>query len=85
MDFNKYISQKTKSIEISTIRHFFNIVKEVEDVISLCIGEPDFTTPAHINQGAIQALRNGKTYYTPNAGLFELREEISRYLKRRLE
>ena len=60
MDFKQIYITKTKSIEISTIRHFFNIVKEVEDVISLCIGEPDFTTPAHINQRQYKPLEMAK-------------------------
>jgi aminotransferase len=83
MDYGKYVSTRAKSIEISTIRYFFNMVNEVKGAISLCIGEPDFTTPAHINEAAVKALEEGKTFYTPNAGLPELRQEISKYLKRR--
>lgn len=83
MDYNNYISKRAKTIEISTIRYFFNMVKEVEGAISLCIGEPDFTTPNHINHGAINALNKGKTFYSPNAGLSELRQEISDFLSRR--
>ena len=57
------------------------MVNEVEGAISLCIGEPDFTTPEHINKAAVRALENGQTFYTPNAGLPELRNEISDYLQ----
>ncbi|WP_026487360.1 pyridoxal phosphate-dependent aminotransferase [Caldanaerobius polysaccharolyticus] len=85
MDYDKYVAQRAKSIEISTIRYFFNMVNEVEGAISLCIGEPDFTTPQHIDEAAKRALDEGKTFYTPNAGLLELRQEISRYLKQRFD
>jgi aminotransferase len=83
VDYGKYVAKRAKDIEISTIRFFFNMVNEVEGAISLCIGEPDFTTPEHINKAAVRALENGQTFYTPNAGLPELRNEISDYLKRR--
>ena len=83
MDYGKYVTKTVKNTEISTIRFFFNMVNEVEGAISLCIGEPDFTTPEHINKAAVRALENGQTFYTPNAGLPELRNEISDYLKRR--
>lgn len=83
MDYQKYVAQRAKDIEISTIRYFFNMVNEVEGAISLCIGEPDFTTPEHINQASVEALNQGHTFYTPNAGLLELREEIAKYLSRR--
>ncbi|MCG1012820.1 aminotransferase class I/II-fold pyridoxal phosphate-dependent enzyme [Tepidanaerobacter sp. GT38] len=85
MHYEKYVAQRAKDIEISTIRYFFNMVKEVEGAISLCIGEPDFTTPSHINQAAVEALDDGRTFYTPNAGLYELRQEISEYLNRRYQ
>ncbi|MDI3310565.1 MAG: aminotransferase class I/II-fold pyridoxal phosphate-dependent enzyme [Thermoanaerobacterium sp.] len=85
MNYDKYVAQRAKSIEISTIRYFFNMVNEVEGAISLCIGEPDFTTPKHIDEAAKKALDEGKTFYTPNAGLLELRQEISKYLKRRFD
>lgn len=85
MDYKKYVTQRAKDIEISTIRYFFNMVNEVEGAISLCIGEPDFTTPSHINRAAAKALDEGHTFYTPNAGLYELRQEISKYLNRRYQ
>lgn len=85
MEYQKYVAKYVKSIEISTIRYFFNMVNQVEGAISLCIGEPDFTTPEHINEAAIKALNDGKTFYTPNAGLLELRKEIAGYMKRRFK
>lgn len=83
MDYNRYVAKRVKSVEISTIRYFFNMVNQVKGAISLCIGEPDFTTPGHINEAAVKALNEGKTFYTPNAGLLELRQEISKYMNRR--
>jgi aminotransferase len=85
VDYSKYISERAKSIEISTIRYFFTMVNEVKDAISLCIGEPDFITPDHINEAAILSIKQGNTFYTPNAGLMELRNEISKYLERRFK
>lgn len=71
------------SIEPSGIRKFFDMASEMEEVISLGVGEPDFDTPWHIRDEGIYSLEQGRTFYTSNAGLKELREEISRYLKRR--
>lgn len=71
------------SIEPSGIRKFFDIASEMEEVISLGVGEPDFDMPWHIRDEGIYSLEQGRTFYTSNAGLKELREEISRYLKRR--
>lgn len=70
-------------IEPSGIRRFFDIASEMEDVISLGVGEPDFDTPWHIRDEGIYSLEKGRTFYTSNSGLKPLREEISRYLKRR--
>lgn len=67
----------------SGIRKFFDIVSEMKDAISLGVGEPDFDTPWHVREEAIYTLEKGKTVYTSNAGLIELREEICKYLKRR--
>lgn len=67
----------------SGIRKFFDIVSEMKDAISLGVGEPDFDTPWHIREEAIYTLEQGKTVYTSNSGLLELREEICKYLKRR--
>ncbi|MDI6604901.1 MAG: aminotransferase class I/II-fold pyridoxal phosphate-dependent enzyme [Thermoanaerobacteraceae bacterium] len=83
MNHEEKVTKRAKSIEISTIRYFFNMVKEVPGALSLTIGEPDFVTPKHIMDAAIKALKEGKTGYTVNPGLIELREEISRYLSER--
>ena len=77
------LSDKIQNIEPSGIRKFFDIASEMDDVISLGVGEPDFDTPWHIRDEGIYILEKGKTFYTSNAGLKELREEICRYLKRR--
>lgn len=70
-------------MDFSTIRIFFDLVNQMEEVTSLCIGEPDFTTPKHISKVCTKALEQGKTFYTANAGLLELRQEIANYLNRR--
>lgn len=77
------ISDKIKNIKPSGIRKFFDIVSEMKDAISLGVGEPDFDTPWHIRDEGIYAFEKGKTFYTSNAGLKGLREEISNYLKRK--
>ncbi len=77
------LNNKVKDIKPSGIRKFFDVVSEIPDVISLGVGEPDFETPWHIREEGIYALERGKTFYTSNAGLMELREEITKYLKRR--
>lgn len=71
------------AVEPSGIRRFFDIANEMEDVISLGVGEPDFDTPWHIRDEGIYSLEKGRTFYTSNSGLMELRREICRYLKRR--
>lgn len=71
------------NIEPSGIRKFFDIVSEMKDAISLGVGEPDFATPWHIREEGIYSLEKGRTFYTSNAGLKELRTEIANYLKRR--
>ena len=79
----KYSLSKTvEDIKPSGIRKFFDIVSEMKDAISLGVGEPDFETPWHIRDEGIYALEKGKTFYTSNAGLKALREEIGNYLKR---
>ena len=70
-------------IQPSGIRKFFDIVSEMKDAISLGVGEPDFETPWHIREEGIYSLEKGRTFYTSNAGLKELKEEICHYLKRR--
>lgn len=76
------ISKTVVGLKKSGIRKFFDIVSEMKDVISLGVGEPDFDTPWHIREEGIYALEKGKTFYTSNAGLKELRQEIANYLKR---
>ena len=70
------ISDKVLGLQPSGIRKFFDIVSEMDDVISLGVGEPDFDTPWHIRDEGIYSLERGRTFYTSNAGLKELREEI---------
>lgn len=78
------LSEKVKGIQPSGIRKFFDIVSEMKDAISLGVGEPDFDTPWHIREEGIYSLERGRTFYTSNAGLKELKEEISNYQQRRL-
>lgn len=80
----KPLADKVVEIKPSGIRKFFDIVSEMKDAISLGVGEPDFDTPWHIRDEGIYTLERGKTFYTSNAGLMELRQEISNYLKRRV-
>lgn len=77
------LSKTITTIKPSGIRKFFDIVSEMKDAISLGVGEPDFDTPWHIREEGIKSLEKGKTFYTSNAGLKELKEEISKYLDRR--
>lgn len=77
------LSKKIVDIEPSGIRKFFDVVSEMPGAISLGVGEPDFDTPYVVREEGIYALEQGKTYYTANAGLKELREEISHYLNRK--
>lgn len=79
------LSKKIIGIEPSGIRKFFDIVSEMPDAISLGVGEPDFDTPWNIREEGIYALEKGRTFYTSNAGLKELREEISRYVERKYD
>ena len=79
----KALSDKIVEIKPSGIRKFFDIVSEMKDAISLGVGEPDFDTPWHIRDEGIYSLERGRTFYTSNAGLKELREEIGHYLYRR--
>ena len=80
-----FLSDKIVQIEPSGIRKFFDIVSEMKDAISLGVGEPDFDTPWHIREEGIYSLEKGKTFYTSNAGLKELRVEICNYLNRRCQ
>lgn len=77
-----FLSDKVINIKPSGIRKFFDIVSEMKDAISLGVGEPDFDTPWHIRDEGIYAFERGKTFYTSNAGLKDLRTEISNYINR---
>ncbi len=77
------LSDKTVALKPSGIRKFFDIVSEMDDAISLGVGEPDFDTPWHIRDEGIYSLEKGRTFYTSNAGLKELKEEICNYTKRK--
>lgn len=77
-----YLARRVVSLKPSGIRKFFDIVATMDDVISLGIGEPDFTTPEPILQAGIRSLREGETHYTSNAGMFELRKVISAHLEK---
>lgn len=83
MDMKGLLNPVVRDIPPSGIRRFFDIAAEMKDAISLGVGEPDFVTPWHIRDEGIYSLEKGKTYYTSNAGLKELRKEITVYLKRR--
>ena len=84
INYDNIVSKVIKDIKPSGIRKFFDIAAEVDGVISLGVGEPDFQTPWAIRKAAINALEKGKTVYTANAGLIELRKGISDYLKRKI-
>lgn len=79
------LSKTVVQIQPSGIRKFFDIVSEMKDAISLGVGEPDFDTPWHVREEGIYSLEKGKTFYTSNAGLKELKIEICNYLKRRFD
>ena len=84
MDYESFIAPSAKAMKPSGIRKFFDIAAEMPDCISLGVGEPDFKTPWAIREAGIQTLSFGKTQYSSNAGLKDLRNEIVRYLDRRL-
>lgn len=85
MNYDRFLNQKIKNTKPSGIRKFFDIANEMDNVISLSIGEPDFQTPWHIREVGIDSLEAGKTWYTPNRGLSQLRQEICKYFKRRFD
>lgn len=80
-----FVNKEIKKIKPSGIRKFFDIAREIEGAISLGVGEPDFDTPWHIREEGIYSLERGKTYYTSNAGLKELRLEIVNFMKRKYD
>lgn len=83
LPYDSLLNHTLRELPPSGIRRFFDIANEMEDVISLSIGEPDFATPWHIREAGINSLQDKKTWYTPNAGLMELRETIGAYVKRK--
>ena len=80
-DINEQLSSKTVAIRPSGIRKFFDIVSTMKDAISLGVGEPDFDTPWPIREEGIYSLERGRTFYTSNSGLMELRSEICRFTR----
>lgn len=83
IDYSKVLSKTVVETPKSGIRKFFDLMSTMNDVVGLTVGEPDFQTPWHIREAGIQSLEKGKTYYTANAGLMELRSEINNYMTRR--
>ena len=83
IDYDKFLNKNLVHVKPSGIRKFFAIAEEMDNVISLGVGEPDFKTPWHIRQKGIEYLERGATRYTSNAGLLELRYEIANYYKRK--
>lgn len=81
----QYLSKRVREIKPSGIRKFFDLANEMEGVVSLGVGEPDFDTPWHIREAAIYSIESGKTFYTANQGLLPLRQEICKYLDRRFQ
>ena len=82
MNLKKHIANHIREIPKSGIREFFDIVAQEKDVISLGVGEPDFDTPWHIREAAIYSLEHGRTHYTSNLGLPELRTAICNYVQK---
>ena len=82
MNYEKLMNGTLVDMKPSGIRKFFDIAAEMEDVISLSVGEPDFSTPWHIRQEAVRTLEKGRTWYSPNAGFLALREAIAGYVQR---
>lgn len=83
IDHESYLNTTVKDMAPSGIRKFFDLANQIEGVVSLGVGEPDFDTPWHVREAAIYALEKGKTFYTPNPGLLDLRKEICAYQKRK--
>lgn len=85
IDYSSVLSPTVTALPPSGIRKFFDLLDSMDDVVGLTVGQPDFVTPWHIREAGIESLQRGKTYYTSNSGTLELREEISKYLKRRFD
>ena len=82
-DYSQLLSQRAQELKPSGIRRFFDMLGGMTDVVALTVGQPDFVTPWHIREAGIASLEQGKTYYTSNSGLIEMRREICSYLDRR--
>lgn len=85
IDYNQYLNKSILRVQPSGIRRFFDIANEMDNVISLSIGEPDFQTPWHIRDEGIRSLEKGRTWYSPNRGFSDLLKEISAYYSRRYD
>ena len=83
MTYDRFLNAAVAAVPPSGIRRFFDLASTMKDTISLGVGEPDFKTPYHIRNSAINSLLDGETQYTPNRGLLSLRKEISIYLRNR--
>ncbi|MBQ6152600.1 MAG: aminotransferase class I/II-fold pyridoxal phosphate-dependent enzyme [Ruminococcus sp.] len=83
MNYSDKLTESIRSVKPSGIRRFFDIVNEMDNVISLSVGEPDFKTPWHVREAGIRSLELGRTWYTPNRGFKELRNEITNFYKRK--
>ena len=83
INYGKILSKGAVDLQPSGIRKFFDLTEKMQDVTALTVGQPDFVTPWHIREAAIESLQKGRTYYTSNAGLTPLREEICEYMERR--
>ncbi len=85
LDYDRILPRSVVEMPSSGIRKFFDILDSMTDVTALTVGQPDFVTPWKIREAGIESLESGKTYYTSNAGTFELRKEISNYMSRRFD
>ena len=83
IDYGSILSKRAVALKPSGIRKFFDLISTMDDVVALTVGQPDFVTPWHIREAAIDSLERGRTYYTANAGTTELRRGIADYLHRR--
>lgn len=84
LDYTNILSNKVQKIAPSGIRKFFDLASEMEDVISLGVGEPDFKTPWSIRKKGIESLEKGRTWYTSNSGLIKLRKEAAKYMEKKI-
>ena len=85
IDYSSLLSPTVTQLPQSGIRKFFDMLGDMKDVVALTVGQPDFVTPWHIREAGIESLERGKTYYTSNAGMPELRRAVSDYLTRRFD